>query len=149
MRRVAALRGEASIEVRRAISVNLVLAVRLVVVLALTALEARPDLGADTDALADLGEGHLGTDLEDLADDLVADSQRVRAAAPFAADGVQVAGADTAALNLDVDVVVAKGARGPRVLFKVLPFLGAGGLEARELFGVRHFGVVCRVVEDL
>lgn len=112
------------------------LAVRLIVILALPALEARPNLRTNTNTLTNLGERHLGPDLENLADNLVADGERVWAATPIAANGVQVTGADTAALNLDVDVVVAKGPGIPRVLFKLLPFLGTGSLEARELFRV-------------
>lgn len=112
------------------------LAIRLIVILALPALEARPDLRSDTNSLTNLGERHLGPDLENLADNLVADGERVRAATPIAAYSVQVTGADTAALNFDVDVVIAKGTGIPGVLFKLLPFLGTGSLEARELFRV-------------
>lgn len=132
------MRGESSIQVRRTVGINLVLAVRLIVVLALLALQARVHLSTDTDALADLGHGDLLANLEDLANDLVADSERVRAASPVAGDGVHVAGADTAALDLDVDIVRAKGAGGPGVLLELKPILRRGGLEARELFGVRH-----------
>lgn len=141
MRRVSSLGGEPGVEIRSAIGVNLLCAVRLVVVLALSALEARVDLGANTDALADLNQADLGANLEDLADNLVADGQRVWAVTPVAVDGVLVAGADTAGLDLDVDIVVAKGTRLPRALLEIQPVLLAGGLEAFELVGVSHFEI--------
>ena len=136
MGRIPALGGISSIEVRRTIGVNLMLAVRLIVILALPTLEARPNLRTNTNTLTNLGERHLGPDLENLADNLVADGERVWAATPIAANGVQVTGADTTALNLDVNVVVAKRTGIPRVFFKFSPFLGTGGLEAGELFRV-------------
>lgn len=58
--------------------------------------------------------------------------------APFAVDGVEIAGADATALDLNVDVVIAKGLRLELILVEVLPRLGAIDLEAGELFGVRH-----------
>lgn len=136
--RVTTLSVDTSVEVRSTISVNLVLAVGLVVILALTALEARIHLSTSTDAVANLGQRHLVADTDNLADNLVTDGQRVGAFTPVAADGVTVAGADAAALDLDVDVVVAKGTGLEGVLFKVGPSLGAGGLEALELFRERH-----------
>lgn len=115
------------------------LAVGLVLVLALTAVKARVDLGTDTDALAGLGESDLGADTEDLADDFVSDGKRVGGVgAPFAVDLVKVTGADTAGVNLDVDVVVAKGTGLPGVLFKLEELFGAGGLKALELVRDRH-----------
>lgn len=116
------------------------LAVGLVVILALTAVKARVDLSTSTDTVTDLGERHLVTDAEDLADDLVADGQRVRALTPVTADGMTVAGADTAALDLDINVMVAKGTGLEGVLLEVGPVLGAGRLETLELVGDRHDG---------
>jgi hypothetical protein len=55
---------------------------------------------------------------------------------------VTITGADTAALDLDVDIVLAKGTRLEGVLLEVGPVLGAGGLEALELIGDRHDGCV-------
>lgn len=131
---------ETSVEVLSAVGVNLVLAVGLVLVLALAAVKARVDLGADTDALAGLGESDLGADTEDLADDFVSDGKRVGGVrTPFAVDLVKVTGADTAGVDLDVDVVVAKGTGLPGVLFKLEELFGAGGLEALELVRDRHF----------
>ena len=142
MRRVTTLSLEPSVKVIRAISINLILTVGLVVVLALTAVLARPNLRTSTNTITDLGEGDLVAYTKDLADDLVADSERVGAVTPVAADGVTVTGADTTALDLDVDIVLAKRTRLERVLLEVGPVLGAGGLEALELIGDRHDGCV-------
>jgi hypothetical protein len=68
----------------------------------------------------------------------VADSKRVRAFTPISADGMAITGADTAALDLDVYIVLAKGTGLKRVLLEVGPVLGAGRLEALELIGDRH-----------
>lgn len=144
MRRVAALCGEARIQVFGAVGVNLVLAVGLVVVLALTAFKARVDLGTNTDTITLLSQRHFGADAKDLANDFVADGQRVRATAPFAADGVQVTGADTTALNLDINIVVAKRTRLPRALLEVEVVLGVGCLETLKVVGDAHDCVVSR-----
>jgi hypothetical protein len=136
--RVTTLGLETSIEVISAIGVDLVLAVGLIVVLALMALKTRPNLGTSTDTVADLSESDLITNTENLANNLVAYGERIRAAAPVTADGVAIAGADTAALDLDVDIVLAKGTGLKRVLLEVGPVLGAGGLKALELVGNRH-----------
>lgn len=109
VRRVTTLGLETSIEVISAIGVDLVLTVGLIVILALMALKTRPDLGTSTDTVADLSESDLVTNTENLANNLVAYGERIRATAPVAADGVTVTGADTTALDLDVDIVLAKG----------------------------------------
>lgn len=113
MRRIASLGCVAGVEVWGAVGIDLVLAVRLVLVLALATLQARVHLRTNTDSLADLGQRHLGANANDLANDFVSHSQRVGAVAPIAADGVAIAGTDTAALCLDVDIIVAKGSRLP------------------------------------
>jgi hypothetical protein len=138
VRRVTTLGLESSVKVISAISVNLVLAVGLVVILALAAIQARPNLGTSTNTVANLGETDLVAYTKNLADNLVADSKRVRAATPVSADGMTITGANTAALDLDVDIVLAKRTRLERVLLEVGPVLGAGGLEALELVGDRH-----------
>lgn len=138
VRRVTTLGLETSIEVVSAIGVDLVLTVGLIVVLALVALKTRPDLGTSTDTVTDLCESDLITNTENLANNLVAYSERIRAATPVAADGVTITGADTAALDLDVDIVLAKGTGLKRVLLEVGPVFGAWGLKALELVGNRH-----------
>lgn len=65
----------------------------------------------------------------------MADGQRVGLGTPVALDGVNITGADTAALNLDIDVVVSEGLRVELLLLEVLPGLGAVDLEAGELLG--------------
>jgi hypothetical protein len=69
----------------------------------------------------------------------VTDSQREVLLAPSTTDGVNVTTADTAALNLDVDVVVAKGLRVELILMEIEPSVRAIDLEAGELLWVRHF----------
>lgn len=87
---------------------NLVWAIVLVVAFALRALQAGPDLSTDADTVALLDGLDLGADLDGLADDLVADADGQRCTTPAAVDCVNIATADTAALDLDVDVVVAE-----------------------------------------
>jgi hypothetical protein len=58
--------------------------------------------------------------------------------APTAADGVHIAAADTAGLNLDVNVVIPEWLWLELVLVELCPGLGSVDLEAGELVGVRH-----------
>lgn len=74
----------------------------------------------------------------DKAKNTVSDSKGELLLAPSTRDGVQVAAADAAGLDLDVDVVVAKGLGVKLVLVELIPRLGAVDLEARELVGIRH-----------
>ena len=75
----------------------------------------------------------------------VADSKGEFLFTPAAVDGVDIAAADTAGLDLDVDVVVAKRLGLELVLVKFGPGLGSVDLEAGKLFGVRH----CSVERDV
>ena len=61
---------------------------------AVLALPARVDHAAHADPVTDGVLGDLGADLGDLADDLVADGERVGDLAPLAAHGVDVGVAD-------------------------------------------------------
>ena len=85
---------------------NLVRAVVLVVRLADFALEASLDLSSDPNAVSDLAGGHPFADLQDFADDLMADADGQWAFAPATGDGVDVGSADTASLDLDIDITV-------------------------------------------
>ena len=76
--------------------------------LALCAIETAPDLRAHANTVAFLHRGDLGAGLEDFADDFVADHERRFDVAPAAGDGVQIAAADAAGLDADVDVVFIK-----------------------------------------
>lgn len=113
-------------------------AVCLIVVLALAALQAGVNLSSNTNSLSLLGERHLGPNPEDLADDLVSYGERIRTGAPVTADGVPITGADTTALNLDIDIIVAQRSWLPRVLLEVQPVISTGRLEAGELFRISH-----------
>lgn len=140
VRAVATLSDVTSVHVLLAPGIDLVSAVGLVVVLALLALEAAVNLSTDTDTLADLCESDLVTDANDLADDLVADSKRVRARAPVTVDLVHVTGADTAALNLNVDILWVEGTRSEGVLLEIGPVLQTRRLESSELLRVVGHG---------
>lgn len=66
-------------------------AVVLVVALAVVAGQVGADLGADANTIANLDAGGAAiADLEDLADDLVADAERERGIAPPTSDGVHI-----------------------------------------------------------
>jgi hypothetical protein len=140
VRGVTALGDVSGVHVLLTPSVDLVSAVGLVVVLALLALQAAVDLSTNTDTLSNLGEGDLGANLDDLADNLVTDGERVRAVTPVTVDLVHVTGADTAALNLDINVLLVEGTGSKVILLEVGPVLKTGGLEARELLGVVDHG---------
>jgi len=86
----------------------LLLAVCLVVLLALRAVQAGRDLRTHADAVANLDARHLGADLDGRSDDFMAGNDGVVLVAPAARHCVQVGTADTAACDLDIDVVVAK-----------------------------------------
>ena len=57
-------------------------------------------------SVADLAVGHLVTDLDDLANDLVANTKREGSIAPTSSDGVKIGSANTASLNGNVDIVL-------------------------------------------
>lgn len=68
------------------------------------------------------------------------DGQRIRLGAPVASDGMNIAGADTAAFNLDINIVVVERLGVKLQLVDFLPGVGTLDLEAGELFGVGHDG---------
>lgn len=69
----------------------------------------------------------------------MSDNQRELLLSPATRDSVDVTAADTAALDLNVDIVVTKGLGVELVLVEFGPAVRALDLEARELFWVRHF----------
>ena len=81
-------------------------AVILVVALALWTLQARPDLSADTDAVANLHSLDFRSNQDSLTNNFVTDANGKRSIAPAAVDGMNVRSADTAAFNLNVNIVV-------------------------------------------
>ena len=80
-------------------------AVVLVITRALLALQARPDLSPNTDTISDLAAGHLVANLDSMANDLMANADGKRGSSPAAINCVNIRATDTAALDLDVDVV--------------------------------------------
>ena len=57
---------------------------------------------------------------------------------PLAVDSVEIACANTTALNLDVDVVIAEGLGLELILVEFLPCFRAVDLESRELVRNSH-----------
>ncbi len=80
----------------------------LVVALALFALQARPDLGSNTDAVSVFAAGHLVASFDDMANDLVTDTDGQRNFTPASVDAVDVRAANAAALDLNVKIVGAE-----------------------------------------
>jgi hypothetical protein len=83
-------------------------AVVFVIALALRALKAGPDLSTNTDAVADLDGLDCRSNLYCLAHDFVTDADGRRGVSPTTRDGVHVGATNTAALNLDIDIIVTK-----------------------------------------
>jgi len=59
-------------------------------------------------SVADLAVGNLVTDLDDLANNLVANAKREGSVTPTASDGVKIGCANTASLDGNVDIVLFK-----------------------------------------
>lgn len=57
-------------------------------------------------SVADLAVSDLVTDLDDLANNLVANAKRERCIAPTSSDGVKIGSANTTSLNGNVDIVL-------------------------------------------
>jgi hypothetical protein len=68
--------GDSAVRVGCTVCVDHVGAVVLLVCLAVTAIKVGANLGTDTCAVANLECGDLGSDLDDLADDLVSYAER-------------------------------------------------------------------------
>ena len=75
----------------------------------------------------------------------MAHSEWERLFAPAAVDRVHVTGAHAAALNLDIDVEVAKRTHRELAQLKMSPSLGRVHLEALELLWYRHGGLKGRM----
>lgn len=65
----------------------------------------------------------------------MADGEGVGLSTPVTLDGVDITGANTAALDLDIDIIVSKRLGVKLLLLEVLPGLRAIDLEAGELLG--------------
>jgi hypothetical protein len=138
MGRVAALRDRA-VDVDRVVRADVaVRAEVLVAVQALLALAARIDHAADADSVADRVLRDVGSDLDDLADDLVPHDLRERDRTPLLADGVDVAVADAGVADRDEHVVRADVAA--LDLEGCERFGGAGGAVCLD----GEHGVSCR-----
>lgn len=91
------------------VGVNLLGTVVLIVRPAVHTLHARPDLSTDTNSVAFLEPGDLVTNLEDLSNNLVADTERKRSITPSTSDGVNVGTTDTTGVNGNVNIVLLEG----------------------------------------
>jgi hypothetical protein len=99
--------GHRTICMFRAVRVNRVGAVVLLVRFAVVAREVSTDLSTNASAIANLYVLNLGADSDDLADDLVAYTERKRdVLAPAAGNSVDVGGADTAGIDGDINIVL-------------------------------------------
>ena len=78
----------------------------LVVRFAEFALETGTDLSANTNTVSNLNGCNLVAHFDGLANNFMADADGERAVAPAASDCVDIRAADTAALNLYVDITV-------------------------------------------
>lgn len=85
---------------------NFVGTVIFLVGLANLAFQTSLDLGAHAYAVAHFAGGHLGADLDGLANDLVADADGQGRLAPASVDGMHIRATHTTRLDLDVDVMV-------------------------------------------
>lgn len=65
----------------------------------------------------------------------MADGEGVWLSTPVTLDGVNITGANTAALDLDIDIIVSERLGVELLLLEVLPGLRAVDLEAGELLG--------------
>jgi hypothetical protein len=105
---------------------------------------AAVDHAADSDDIAGLEAGDVGTDRTYVADDLVARDAREAGAGPFRADGMQVGVADTAERNLDLNVVGTRLPALDRERFErpvgCIGAVGADGLAALLSRGRACFG---------
>jgi hypothetical protein len=103
--REAAL-GNRSIWVFRTVSIHLLRTVILLILLASAASQVSPDLSADADPIAnfDIFDGIANAD--GMADDFVTDAQRDGVVAPTTRYLVNIAGANAAGGDCDIDIAV-------------------------------------------
>lgn len=122
------------------------LAIVLVVVLAGCALSARVALSSDADQVANL-VARVVSGTHNPSDDFVTDDGRVLTRTPAGPQDVNVATADTACRDLDIDIVLLERSRGVRVLLqRKIVALGFEGSVSSELLRDgsigRHVGPV-------
>ena len=81
-------------------------AVVLVIALAILAFQARRNLSANTNTVANLDGRHLVTNFDGFPNDLVSDTKGQWGFSPATGDAVDVGTANTAGVDLDVDITV-------------------------------------------
>ena len=137
---------------------NHVRAIILIVRFAELALQTGTDLSANTNTVSNLDSRHLVADFNGLANNFMTDADWKWAITPASSDGMDIGAANSAALNLDVDVTIFEFLRfelrrwsglyyddainpiSPHFfLFKVSPFALVFDHVALEHVWVRHF----------
>ena len=83
-------------------------AVVFLISLAQLAFQTRSNLRTDTDAISNLDGGYFGANFDGLANNLVANADWKWTVTPTSSDSVNVRAANTAAVDLDVDVIFFK-----------------------------------------
>lgn len=121
----------------------------LIIMRTLPTLATTKALGPNTHSIPNLNVLHLRANLDDLANDLMADGERVRHVTPSSGDGVEIRGTDTARIDLDVDVVVGELLELEGPLVEVCVGFCAVDLEADCFFWVGHVDVERGDVQDL
>jgi len=106
--------------------------------LAVLALETGPDLSTHTSSITFLQCSDLRPNLDDLTNDFVTDTDWCGSITPPSSDGVNIRTADTAALDLDVDIVVAKLLWFEFLLLELLVLSQLIYHKPLELVWVRH-----------
>lgn len=119
MARIPSLAYDPSIRPNSAIGINLVPAISLIVLLTLLTVKTRVYLRPNSHSFPNFDERYFGTNFESFADDLVAYAKREVLGSPAAGDGVDITTANTAGVDLDVDIVVAKRLWGELSSFRV------------------------------
>jgi len=101
--------GNGSIWIRRAIGIDGVGAIVLLISLAVLACQIGTNLRANTNPVSDLNILDGLSDLDRLANDFVADTDRQWDFTPTSSYGVDIRSAHTTGINGNVDVVVFEG----------------------------------------
>jgi len=113
--------SDTAIGVCAVVSVDHIRAVVFVLVVAELALQARRDLGTNTNTVADLDLADLVTNSDSLADDFVTNAERTLEVSPTASNGVNIRATNTAGLDLDIDIAIAPGLGRKGLLLKLVP----------------------------
>ena len=107
----------------RTVGVDRLRTIVLIISITLVAGKIGFDLGTDTNAVADLDSRHVLANFDCRSNDFVANAERKWHFAPAASDRVDIATANTARLNGNVNVAILKLLQLELSLLEVLPFV--------------------------